>query len=103
MRDWISESRTNSFHTADVNRESLSDTMSAGSPWCFHTSLTKMIARSVAVFPLVFNGMKCAILVNRSMITHSWSYPSETGSSVMKSIAIDCYGTYGSSSGEDSP
>ena len=95
------ESCRNSFHTSDVNRESLSDTMSAGRPWCYHTSWAKMIARSAAIFSR--SRMKYAILVNRSMITHSWLYPSEIGSSVMKSIAIDCHGAYGSSSREDSP
>jgi len=59
-----------------------------------------MVAKSEVVFSL--SGMKCAILVNWSMITHSWLHSSERGSSVMKSIAIDCQGAYGSSSGEDS-
>jgi len=44
--------------------------------------------------------LMCAILVNRSMITQSWSQPSESSNSVMKSIAIDCQGVYGSSSSE---
>jgi len=101
IRDQIPDILRNSFHTSKVNRESLSDTMLAGSPWCLHTSRAKMIAKSAVVFSL--NGMKCDILVNQSMITHSWLYPSDTGSSVMKSIAMDCYDTYGSSSGEDSP
>jgi len=90
----------NSFHTLDVNRESLSDTMSAGRPWCFHISRAKMTARSAVVFSR--SGLKCAILVNRTMITHSWSHPFEIGSSVMNSIAIDYHGAYGNSSGEDS-
>jgi len=91
----------NSFHVSEVNRESRSDTMSVGSPWNLHTSRANIFARSDAVFSR--SGMKCAILVNRSMTTHSWSRPSEGGKSVMKSIVIDCHGTYGSSNGEDSP
>ena len=78
----------NSLHVSDVKLASQSDTMSVGSPWYFHTSLAKILARTAAVFSR--SGIKCAILVNRSMITHSWSHPSHMGSSMMKSIAIDC-------------
>jgi len=75
--------------------------MSVGSPWNLQISRANILIRSAADFS--FNGMKCAILVNLSMITHSWSQPSKQGSSVMKSVAIDCQGAYGSSSGQDSP
>jgi len=101
IRGQMPHSRRNSFHTPDVNLESRSDMTSVGRPWCFHTSWVKIAARSAAVFSR--SGMKCAILVKRSITTQSWSHPSDRGSSVMKSIAIDCQGTYGSSSGDDSP
>jgi len=91
----------NSFHGSKVIRESRSDTMSVGNPWNFHTSRVNIFARSDAVFTR--SGMKCAILVNWSMTTHSWLRPSEGGKLVIKSIAIDCHGAYGSSNGEDSP
>jgi len=103
IRDQMPESCKNSFQTSDMNLESRSETMSVGSPWYFHTSLAKMTARSVAVFPSSLRGRKCAILVNLSMTTHNWLLSSNVGSSVMKSIAIDCQGAYGNSSGEDSP
>ena len=101
IRGRIPRSRSSSFQVSDVNHESLSDTMSMDSPWKRHTSLANVLARSAAVFS--FSGRKCAIFVNRSMITQSWSHPSDVGRSVMKSIAIDCQGAYGSSSGEDNP
>jgi len=68
-----------------------------------HISRANTTAKSAAVFPSFRSGRKCAILVNRSMTTQSWSHPSDSGSSLMKSMAIDCQGAYGSSSGEDSP
>jgi len=64
--------------------------MSVGSPWNLQISQANIFDKSAAVFS--FNGMKCAILVNLSMTTHNWSQPSDTGSSVMKSIAMDCQG-----------
>jgi len=70
-------------------------------PWYFNTFQGKMIARSAAVFSR--SGMKCAILVYRSMITYIWSHSSDVRSSVMKSIAIDCHGAYRSSKGDDRP
>ena len=99
----MSNSCRNSFHTSDVNLESRSDPISVGRPWNFHTSLAKAIAKSGAVLQVFGNGMKCAILVNRSTTTQSWSHSSDSSSSVMKSIAIDCHGAYGSSKGEVSP
>jgi len=86
------ESRRNSFHTSEVKRESRSDTISDGSPWCHQISRAKILERSLAVLPSFRRGRKCAILVNRSMTTQSWSHPSEIGKSVMKSMAIDCHG-----------
>jgi len=92
IRDRIPDSRRNSFHTADVKQESRSDTMSAGRPWYFQTSHANILAKSDAVLPFVGSTMKWAILVNLSMTTHNWSHPSESGRSVMKSMAINCHG-----------
>jgi len=86
-----------------VNWESQSDTISVGSVCCFHTSRANMIARSGAIVFSFSSRMKCAILVNRSMITQSWLQFIDSGSSTIKSIAINCHGAYGSSSMEDSP
>jgi len=69
IRDRIPESCRNSFHTSDVNLESRSEITSVGSPWCLHTSLAKITTRPAAAFPSFFKGRKCAILVNRSIIT----------------------------------
>jgi hypothetical protein len=41
--------------------------------------------------------------VNLSMMTHSWLQFSDKGRSVMKSMAIDVYGAYGSSNGKSKP
>jgi len=84
------DNRRNSFQVTDVNLQSQSDTMSVGRPWCFHISLAKMTATSAVVFS--HRGIKCAILINRSMTTQSWSNPSDFGSSVTKSIVIDFHG-----------
>jgi len=51
----------------------------------------------------LLRGRKCAMFVNRSITTHNWLHPSESGSSVMASIPMDCHGAYGSSRGEESP
>jgi len=99
----MSDSCRTSFYASDVNLESRSDTISVGRPWNFHTSLAKAIAKSGAVLRVFGNGMKCAILVNRSMTTQSWSHSSDSGSSIMKSIAFDCHGAYGSSKSDVSP
>ena len=99
----VTRLRVTSFQISEVKRESLSDTISVGRPWNFYISRANITAKSDAVFPSFRSGRKCAILVNRSMTTQSWSHPSDSGSSVMKSMAIDCQGAYGSSSGEDSP
>ena len=97
----IPDNCSNSFQTSNVNLESRSDTITVGRPWCLHTSRTKMTARSAAIFPSYLSRRKRTILVNRSMITQSWSQFSETGSSVMKSMGIDCKGAYASSRGEN--
>jgi len=89
IRVRMPESLRNSFHTSEVKRESRSDTMSDGSPWCRQISHAKILARSLAVLPSFGRGRKCAILVYQSTITQSWSHPSEIGKSVIKSMAID--------------
>jgi len=86
----IASSPRNSFQVSEVNRESRSDTMSVGDLWNLHTSRANIFVRSDADFSQ--SGMKCAILVNLSMITQSWLHPSDSGNSVMKSMAIDCHG-----------
>jgi len=65
--------------------------MSVGRLWCFQTSLANVIARSVAILLSFLRGIKCAIFVKRSMTTHNWLCPPDSGNSVMKSIAIDCH------------
>jgi len=97
----MSESRRNSFYISDVNRESLAETMSVGIPWCFQTSFANTTTRSATVFFSLTSGMKCAIFVNLSITIHSWSQFSESGNSVMKSMANDCHGAYANSSGDD--
>src|SRR6266705_2818079 len=76
----------------EVNLESRSETMSLGKPCNLHTSRAKILARSSAFFPSGANGMKCAILVNRSMTTQSSLHPEDRGRSVMKSMAMDSHG-----------
>ena len=93
----------NSFQIEDVNLESRSDTMSRGSPCSLHISLANLRARSAAVLVFSFRGMKWAILVNRSITTHSSVQPFDKGKSVMKSMAIDCHGAYGNSRGDRRP
>ena len=93
----------NSFQVVDVNLESRSDTMSRSRPCSFHISLVKILAKSVAVFASSYRGMKWAILENRSIITHSSVQPFDKGKLVIKSMAIDCHGTYVNSRGDKSP
>ena len=97
------DSHRNSCQVSEVNRESRSETMSKSSLWYYQTSRVKKTARSAAVLVSFLRGRKCAIFVNRSITTHNWSHPSESGSSVMKSIAMDCQGAYSSSREEESP
>ena len=49
------------------------------------------------------NGTKCAILLNLSTVTIIWVYPSDSGRAVIKSTEVDNHGSYGSSSGYNSP
>ena len=76
--------------------------MSLGWPWRHQISLANIQARSSAVFLTSSYGMKWAIFENRSLTTHSSVQPFDHGRSVIKFIAIDCHGTYGSSRGERS-
>ena len=102
IRGQIALSRRNSFQVSEVNHESRSETMLGGSPWCHYISRANTTAKSAAVFLFSGSGRKWAIFVNLSMMTHSWSYPTDFGSSVMKSIAIDCHRVYGNFKGKDS-
>ena len=91
------------LQVSEVNLESRSETISYGRLWSLHISLAKMRARSSAVLPFGGSGIKCAILVNRSMTTQSSVQPINSGRSVMKSMAIDCRGACGSSSRDRRP
>jgi len=88
----MSESRRNYFHVSDVNCKSLSETMSAGIPWCFQISFANTTTRSATIFLSLASGMKCSIFVNWLITTHSWLKFSKSGNSVMKSMANDCHG-----------
>ena len=93
----------NSFQQSEVNRVSRSEIMLFGTPWIRQISLTNILARSGAFFVSFRSGIKCAIFVNLSMITHISVCPSEAGKSVMKSIEIESQGLYGVSVGSSSP
>jgi len=97
------DSRRNSYQVSEVSWESQSETISVGSPWYFQTSRAKPTARSAAVLFPLSRGRKCVIFMNQSITTHNWLHPSERGSSVMKSNAMDCHGVYGSSKGKERP
>ena len=92
-----------SFHVLDVTLESRSDMMSRGRPCRHQISLAKIRARSSAFYLSISSGMKLAIFGNWSITSHNSVQLFDQGRSVMKSIAIDCHGAYGSSSGERSP
>ena len=87
----------------DVNLETRSDRMSRGRPWRRQISRANICARSSAVFLFFSNGMKLAIFENRLIPTYNSVQSFNRGRSVMKSMAIDCYGAYGSSRGERRP
>jgi hypothetical protein len=99
----ISSIPRNCFYSVDVNLESRSEMMSVRMLWNLQISLANILTRCSAFFWSLWSGMKCAILVNLSIMTHSWSQSSDKGRSVMKSIAMDVHGAYGSSSGERRP
>ena len=103
MRGCIPKMAMNTCHVAEVNQKSLSGMMSWGSPCSLQISRANTLARCAAVFYPTASRMKCAILENLSIITHSSSHPSESGRHVMKSMASDSHGTYASSSGDSSP
>ena len=90
IRGQLLSSPKNPLQVSKVNRESRSETISVGIPWCFHISRANMAIKTAAVFS--FSGTKWAILVNRSRTTHNSSHSFDSGRSVMKSIAIDCQG-----------
>ena len=92
-----------SFQVWDVNLESWSDTMSRGRPCRRHISRAKIRARSSAFFLSCSRGMKWAIFENQSITTHNSVQLFDRDRSVMKSMAIDCHGVYGSSRGYRSP
>jgi hypothetical protein len=93
----------NCFHLVDVKWESQSEIISVGMPWNLQISRANILTRCSAVFGSFLSGMKSAIFVNLSMMTHSWSQSSDKGRSVIKSMAIDIYSAYGSSNGESKP
>ena len=77
--------------------------MSQGRPCRHHIALAKIRARSSAFYLSVSRGMKWDIFENRSITTHNLVQLFDRGRSVMKSMAIDYHGAYGSSRGERSP
>jgi hypothetical protein len=93
----------NCFHSVEVNQESRSEIISVGMPWNLQISRVKIFTKCSAVFCSFLSGMKWAIFMNLSMMTYSWSQSSDKGRSVMKSMAIDVHGAYGSSNGERKP
>ena len=86
-----------------MNLESQSDTTTRGRLCRHQISFAKIRARSSAFFLSVSRGMKWAIFENRSITTHNSVQLFDWGRSLMKSMAIDCHGAYGSSRGERSP
>ena len=103
MRGRIPVTERKSFQVLDVNLESRSDTMTQGRPLRRQISRVNIRVRSSAVFLSSSNGIKWAIFENQSITTHSSVQPFDRGRSVMKSMAIDCHGGFGSSRGESSP
>ena len=91
-----------SFHNSKVSRLPLSGMISLGIPCSRTIGWVKSVANCRA--SIYFrHGMKCVILVRKSMTTSIVSYPSELVKSVMKSIAIDCQGWSGTWFGCRSP
>ena len=87
----------NTLYVSEVNLESRSETMSRGRPWRRQISRAKILAKSSAFLPPGDSGMKCAILENRSTTTQSSVHIEDSGRSVIKSMAMDCHGAYGTS------
>jgi len=77
-----------SFHRSHVNSVPLLVMISCSSPCSLTISFMKRFAncRASSFFQ---HGMKWLILGSRSMTTSMVSYPSVSGSFIMKSIAID--------------
>ena len=92
-----------SFHVCDVNLESRLDMMSRSRPCRRHISQANIRARSSAFFLFCSRGMKWENFKNRSITTHNSVQLFDHGRSMIKSMAIDCHGAYGSSRGERSP
>ena len=103
MRGRIPVMARKSFQVLDVNLESRSDTISLGRLRRHQIFRANIRARSSAVILSSSKGMKWAIFENRSITTHSSVQPFDLGNSVIKSMAIDCHGAYGSSRGDRSP
>ena len=105
MCSCIPKMAMNTYHVSEVNRESLSEMMSWGSPCSLQISRANILARGAAVFDPTASGMKPGILQNLSIqvITHSSSHPSESRRPTIKSMDSDSHGACGSSSGDSSP
>ena len=103
IRGQIPVTARKSFQVLDVNLESRSDTISRGRPWRLQISRANICARSSAFFLFPSSGMKWDIFKNRTITTHNSVQSFDRGRLVMKSMAIDCHGVYGSSRGERRP
>jgi len=85
-----------SFHRREVHSVPLSVMLSCGTPSSLTISCMKRLANCPASRPFQ-HGLKCLILVSRSMTTSMVSYPSDFGRSAIKSLAIDFHGRLGAS------
>ncbi len=86
----------------DVNRLSLSETITAGMPnWHTHCSKNRDAIRGASALPVM--GMKRTYLLKRSTIVNMPSYPEDTGKCVLKSIETDSKHVWGTGKGCNSP
>ena len=83
----------------DMNRVSLSEMIDRGKPWYFTMYLTNCSAVSTAVASF-YVGMKCVILVARSVTVSTLSYTRQSrviwGNPTIQSIPIACHFCTGS-------
>ena len=86
----------------DVNSDPRSEMMLVGSP-CGRMTCCRNASASSGGVIVSEHGMKCAILVSRSTITHRELSSSVGGSPVMKSMDIESHGRFGGCRGLSSP
>lgn len=78
IRGRMPSAAVKAVQVSEANLEPRSEMMSRGRPRSLHISFAKIRARSLAVLPPVDSRMKCAIFVNRSIITQSSVQPIDT-------------------------